>query len=399
MMTSRMNPSKTHNKEWISNPAVIAVLSFPNIRSALPVKVAHFSLRRFVSQLLKMPFYRFHKFHTLILCELRFPHPSTFFHKIPQAPMEDTVFPHFSINSTLFINCGIYILLIYSVLCFVETCGICGTFLCMFFRETFFLSGWDTCFVVYIFWDTWSIFFRGTVFFWALPKVCLLFRCRFVRRRSLGLTAIGCTGCRDTASRISFTCSTYCLPALIPLCQRRLAWWYSLWQHSSFTLRQIHLSVGLSRGTLFAPAVRWPILFDGCHYQTSAIVRHIGSLHSAGAVQLTSSLTIPNAFFSLSLLIGFSAARQTIIRYNCNILPCLNFYDVVTCLRSRYCFRVSRDCFTTAKVRRDRFELLHYARSGSSCLAEKSSFYGCAALAIKEYFSVQNLAFRQSLPL
>ena len=200
--------------------------------------------------------------------------------------------------------------------------------------------------------------------------MCLLFRYRSVRRRSLGLTAIGCTGCRDTASRISFTCSTYCLPALIPLCQRRLAWWYSLWQHSSLTLRQIHLSVGLSRGTLFAP-----VLSD------------------------TKSLTIPNAFIRLSLLIGFSAARQTIIRYNCNILPCLNFYDVVTCLRSRYCFRISRDCFTTAKVRRDRFELLHYARSGSPCLAEKSSFYGCAALAIKEYFSVQNLAFRQSLPL
>ena len=286
MMMSRMNPNKTHNKEWISNPAVIAVLSFPNIRSALPVKVAHFSLRRFVFQVLKMPFYKFHKFHTLILSELRFPHPSTFFYKIPQAPIKGTVFPHFSINSTLFINCGKYILFIYSVLCFVETCGICGTCLFMFFRETCFISGWDT----------WSIFFRGTIFFWALPKVCLLFRCRFVRRRSLGLTAIGCTGCRDTASRISFTCSTYCLPALIPLCQRRLAWWYSLWQHSSFTLRQIHLSVGLSRGTLFAP-----VLSD------------------------TKSLTIPNAFIRLSLLVGFSAARQTIIRYNCNILYALDF--------------------------------------------------------------------------
>ena len=182
-----------------------------------------------------------------------------------------------------------------------------------------------------VFMETWFIFFRETVFIWALPKGGLLFRCRSVRRRSLGLTAIGCTGCRDTASRISFTCSTYCLPALIPLCQQRPAWWYSLWQHSALTARQTHLSVGLSRGTLTAPVLRWPILFDGCHYQTSAIVRHIGSLHSAGAVQFTSSLTIPNAGFMLSLLIGYTAARQTIKWYNCYILLPRIFRAVVTC--------------------------------------------------------------------
>ena len=37
------------------------------------------------------------------------------------------------------------------------------------------------------------------------------------------------------------------------------------------------------------------------------------------------SLSIPNACIGLSLLIGLSAARQTIIRYNCYILSALDF--------------------------------------------------------------------------
>ena len=288
---------------------------FPNCCGAPLVRVAHFLLlRRYVMQLRKVPFYKFYKFYMLKYSVLTILRRSTFFYKVLQTTLKDTVFLHFSINSTLFSFCRKYNIFIYRLLVFADICRTCSGGTISYMREKFFICG-------------------ETVFFWALPKGGLLFRYRSVRRRSLGWTAIGHTGYRDTASRISFTCFTYCLPALIPLCQQRLAWWYSLWQHSALTARQTRLSVGLSRGTLLAPVLRWPMSFDGCHYQTSAIVRHIGSLHSAGAVQFTSSLTIPNAVFLLSLLIGYTAAHQTIKRYNCNIL--LIWIFMMFCLNLR----------------------------------------------------------------
>lgn len=122
-------------------------------------------------------------------------HLSTFFYKVLQRSMGDTIFLHFSIISTLFIFCRKCKMLIYKHFCVVETCRTCRTGETVFFRETF--------------------------FFWALP-----FRS--------GYAGV-----------------------------------------SSF--RQLR------------------------------------------------SLSIPNAFIGLSLLIGLSAARQTIIRYNCYILYALDF--------------------------------------------------------------------------
>lgn len=318
---------KTRSKNYHTNAVTALFLSI--LGSAPLARVAHFSFLSAFATYYSKNRVTSSTISTSLFFDSRTPlHSPTIFYNFLQMRMQTLYLLLIITFSTNYRNCRNYIMLIYSGLCFSDTCRTCFRQVYMLRGETFFLSGRDTG----------SIFFRETVFFWAFPKGGLLFRYRSVRRRSLGLTAIGYTGCGDTASRISFTCFTYCLPALIPLCQRRLAWWYSLWQHSSLTARQTRLSVGLSRGTLSAPAVRWPMSFDGWHYQTSAIVRHIGSLHSAGAVQFTSSLTIPNAIFSLSLLIGFSAARQTIIRYNCNILFALDF--LYSCYLQSLRFRV-----------------------------------------------------------
>ena len=278
----------------------------------------------------------------------------TFFYKVLQ--MRDTAVIILLIItfSTKNIICRNYIVLVFSRLVCNDTCRKCFSRIYVLCRETF--------------------------FFWALPKGGLLFRYRSVRRRSLGLTAIGYTGYRDTASRISFTCFTYCLPALIPLCQQRPAWWYSLWQHSALTARQTRLSVGLSRGTLLAP-----VLSD------------------------TKSLTIPNAVLLLSLLIGYTAAHQTIKRYNCYILLPWIFRAVVTCkvcvselLRLiSHCKGKTRPLRTAAlcKVRQSLFGRKIFLFSVALRNVHSLTKVRYVLALKKEYFSVQNLAFRQSLPL
>ena len=82
---------------------------FPNFWSALLGRVAHFfCLRRYVYQLLKVPFYKFYKFYTLKYSALHFLRCSTFFYKVLQTTLRNTDFLHFSIISTLFLFCRKY---------------------------------------------------------------------------------------------------------------------------------------------------------------------------------------------------------------------------------------------------------------------------------------------------
>ena|GEM_PF-1725305 len=218
---------------------------FPNFWSALLGRVAHFfCLRRYVYQLLKMPFYKLYKFYILKYSALHFLRCSTFFYKVLQTALRNTDFLHFSINSTLFLFCRKYIILIYRHLRFADVCRTCSGVTMVLMRKKFFflcetglLSGWDT----------WSIFiFRETIFFWAFPY---------------GSGYAGVSVLDD-----------------LPRC-------------------------------------RFPLVV--CN-----VAEHLTPLRA---------LTIPNAFFRLSLLIGYSAARQTIIRYNCYILLPWIFRAVVTC--------------------------------------------------------------------
>lgn len=85
-----------------------------------------------------MPFYKFYKFYMLILSELQMLQLSTFFYKVLQRSMRDSIFLHFSINSTLYLICWKCNMLIYRLFRLVETCRTCRTGISMFCRETFF---------------------------------------------------------------------------------------------------------------------------------------------------------------------------------------------------------------------------------------------------------------------
>lgn len=294
---------------------------FPNFWSALLGRVAHFfCLRRYVYQLLKMPFYKFYKFYTLKYSALHFLRCSTFFYKVLQTALRDADFLHFSINSTLFLFCRKYIILIFKHLRFADVCRTCSGVTMVLIRkkffflcETGFLSGWDTGSIIYR--ETCSIFiFRGTIFIWALPY---------------GSGYAGVSVLDD-----------------LPRC-------------------------------------RFPLVV--CN-----VAEHLTPLRA---------LTIPNAFFRLSLLIGFTAAHQTIIRYNCNILLTWIFMML---LLSCVVVTVSEfdELFSHCKGK-TRPLRTGKPMQGQAVPVWRKNLPFMAALrsTIKEYFSDQNLAFRQSLPL
>ena len=293
---------------------------FPNFWSALLGRVAHFfCLRRYVYQLLKMPFYKFYKFYILKNSALHFLRCSTFFYKVLQTTLWNTDFLHFSINSTLFLFCRKYIILIFRHLRFAGVCRTCSGVTVVLIRKKFFfpcetglLSGWDTGTI--IFRETWSIIFRETIFFWALPY---------------GSGYAGVSVLDD-----------------LPRC-------------------------------------RFPLVV--CN-----VAEHLTPLRA---------LTIPNAFFRLSLLIGFTAAHQAIIRYNCNILLIWIFMmlllSCVVVTVSEFVELFSHCKGKTRPLRTDK------PMQGQAVPVWRKNLPFMVALrsTIKEYFSDPNLAFRQSLPL
>ena len=294
---------------------------FPNFWSALLGRVAHFfCLRRYVHQLLKVPFYKFYKFYTLKNSALHFLRRSTFFYKVLQTTLRYSDFLHFSIISTLFLFCRKYIILIFKHLRFADVCRTCSGVTMVHIRKKFFflcetglLSGWDTWTIIFS--ETWSIFiFSETVFFWAFPY---------------GSGYAGVSVLDD-----------------LPRC-------------------------------------RFPLVV--CN-----VAEHLTPLRV---------LTIPNAFFRLSLLIGLTAAHQTIIRYNCNILLTWIFMmlllSCVVVTVSEFVELFSHCKGKTRPLRTGK------PMQGQAVPVWRKNLPFMAALrsTIKEYFSDQNLAFRQSLPL
>ncbi len=294
---------------------------FPNFWSALLGRVAHFfCLRRYVYQLLKMPFYKFYKFYILKNSALHFLRCSTFFYKVLQTTLRYSDFLHFSIISTLFLFCRKYIILIFKHLRFADVCRTCSGVTMVLIRKKFFflcetglLSGWDTWTIIFS--ETWSIFiFSETVFFWAFPY---------------GSGYAGVSVLDDF------------------------------------------------------PRCRFPLVV--CN-----VAEHLTPLRV---------LTIPNAFFRLSLLIGFTAAHQTIIRYNCNILLTWIFMmlllSCVVVTVSEFVELFSHCKGKTRPLRTGK------PMQGQAVPVWRKNLPFMAALCstIKEYFSDQNLAFRQSLPL
>lgn len=181
---------------------------------------------------------------------------STFFYKVLQRSMRDTIFLHNSINSTLYLICRKCKMLIYKHFCVVETCRTCRKGETVFFRETFFI---------------WALPFRsgyaGGSVLDNLP------RCRLPM--VICNVAVHLTQLRSLSIPNAETPATICLRTLVPArgCSAKR---YNCTIHHGCTM--FHCEV-------------WSAVMAG----------------------------------GLSLLIGLSAARQTIIRYNCYILFALDF--------------------------------------------------------------------------
>ncbi len=102
-----------------------------------------------------------------------------------------------------------------------------------------------------------------------------------------------------------------------------------------------------------------------------------------------------------SLLIGLPAPRPSETRHNCNLLQVLNFsWQLLLVAVQVSCFRVRRDCFRAAKVRRARFAPPRAMQGQAVSVWHKNlPFTAALRSTVKEYFFDQNLALRQSLPL
>ena len=87
-----------------------------------------------------MPFYKFYKFYTLKNSALHFLRCSTFFYKVLQTALRNTDFLHFSINSTLFLFCRKYIILIFRHLRFADICRTCSGVTVVLIRKNFSFS-------------------------------------------------------------------------------------------------------------------------------------------------------------------------------------------------------------------------------------------------------------------